>query len=131
MHENLEHTVVKHFTKKKGIQVFKQSLPTIVPNSKHLFRFHIKQYWQFQGVTTKWCQTLFQSSYQTLTCSESYYQIRANTFSEFISNITDTFRELLSNNMTHFSRHQTILTFDLFRAHVKQYSHFHRVITKQ
>ena len=34
-----------------------------------------------------------------------------HTFSEFISNITDTFRELLPNNITHFSRHQTILTF--------------------
>ena len=46
-----------------------------------------------------------------LTLSESYYQTRVNTFSEFISNITDTFRELLLNNTTHFSRHKAILTF--------------------
>ena len=75
-------------------------------------RFHIKQYWTFQGVTTKWYCTLFQSSYQwLLTLSESYHQIRVNTFSEFISNITDSFRELLPNNITHISRHQTIMTF--------------------
>ena len=34
-----------------------------------------------------------------------------HTFSEFISNNTHTFRELLPNNTTHFSGHQTILTF--------------------
>ena len=32
---------------------------------------------------------------------------------------TDIFKELLPNNT------------ELFRAHVKQYSHFHRIITKQ
>ena len=75
--------------------------------------------------------TLFQGSYQTiLTLSESSYQTRVNTFSEFISNITSTtpkqhytlfqtwsnpdiFRELLSNNTIHFSR-----------AYIKQYWHF-------
>ena len=31
--------------------------------------------------------------------------------SDLISNNTDTFMDLLSNNTTHFSRHQTILTF--------------------
>ena len=45
-----------------------------------------------------------------LTLSESYCQTRLNTFSEFISN-NDTFRELLLNSTTHFSRHQAILTF--------------------
>ena len=60
--------------------------------------------------TSNW--TTFQSSYQTiLTLSVSYYQTRVNTFSEFISNITGTLRELLANNTTHFSRHQAILTF--------------------
>ena len=39
------------------------------------------------------------------------YQIRVNTFSEFISSISDTFRDLLPNNTAHFSRHQSILTF--------------------
>ena len=53
-----------------------------------------------------------QISYQTkLTLSVSYYQTRVNTFSEFISNITGTLRELLPNNTTHFSRHLAILTF--------------------
>ena len=50
-------------------------------------------------------ETLFQSSYQIiLTLPETYYQ-RVNTFSEFISNINDTFWELLQNNTTHFSKH--------------------------
>ena len=53
-----------------------------------------------------------QISYQTkLTLSVSYYQTRVNTFSEFISNITGTLRELLPNNTTQFFRHQAILTF--------------------
>ena len=34
-----------------------------------------------------------------------------HTFIEFISNNTRTFRELLPSNTTHFSRHQTIMTF--------------------
>ena len=45
------------------------------------------------------------------TFSESYYQTRINTFSEFISDITDIFRKLLPNNTTRFSRHQTRPTF--------------------
>ena len=54
----------------------------------------------------------FQSSHQTiLTLSASYYQTKLNTFSEFISNITGTLKELLPNSTTHFSRHQAILTF--------------------
>ena len=40
----------------------------------------------------------------------SYCETKINTFLEFISNITYTFRELLPNN-TRFSRHQSILTF--------------------
>ena len=110
MHENLKHTVVKHLSKK--IKKYSCFQTVITYNSKHFFRFYIKQYWQFQGVTTKWYYKLFQSSYQTIfTLSESYYQKRVNTFSEFISNITDIFRELLPNNTTHFSKHQTIPTF--------------------
>ena len=34
-----------------------------------------------------------------------------NIFSDFISNNSDTFIELLPNNTTHFSRYQTMLTF--------------------
>ena len=46
-----------------------------------------------------------------------YYQTKENTFSEFMSNITSTLKELLPNNTTHFSRHQAI-------------QHFHRVPSK-
>ena len=65
-----------------------------------------------------------------------YYQTRVNTFLEFISNITDIFRELLPNNTTHFSRHQWILAFfrellannttkfSKFRINIKQCWHF-------
>ena len=71
-------------------------------------------------IFTSSSETLFQSSYQTVQFQRVIpnkskhifiYQTRVNTFSEFISNITETFRELLSTNTTHFSRHQTILTF--------------------
>ena len=51
-------------------------------------------------------------------------------FSEFKSNITDTFRELLPNNATHFSRYQSNTdifrklpannTIDFSRAYIKQ-----------
>ena len=50
---------------------------------------------------------------------ESCYQTRVNTFSEFISNITGTLRELLPNNTTHFSG-----------VYIKQYLHFQRVPSK-
>ena len=54
------------------------------------------QYWHFQGVTTKWY------------------------FSEFISNNTHTFRELLQNKSKY-----------TFRVHVKHYYHFQGVTPKQ
>ena len=119
--------------------------------------------------------TLCFSKHQTvLTFPESYWQTILYTFPELTSNNTDIFKELLANNTTHFSKvhinnnlksfHQTILTFsescwqtilqtfpdfislsnntdifgellpnntDLFRAHIKQYSHCHRVIIKK
>ena len=68
-------------------------------NTTNFFRFYIKQYWHFQRIPLK------------LNNSKNF-------FSEFISHNTDTFRELLPNNI------------DLFRPHIKQHSHFHRVITK-
>ena len=114
----------------------------LLPNkSKHIFRVHIKHYWHFEGFTPKQYYTLCQTS----------------------SN-TDVFRELRADNTTHFSRvyikqywhfqrvpsklnysknfFQSHFTqcwqkeflpnnIDLFRAHIKHYSHFHRVITKQ
>ena len=80
----------------------------------------------FQGVTTILCHTLFQSSYQKiLTLSQNYYQTGANKFSEFISNITETFKQLLPNNTKHFSKHQLKLTFAgsywQTRVYIKQY----------
>ena len=54
---------------------------------------------------------LFQNSNKKiLTLSESYYQTRVNTFSEFILSITGTLRKLLPDNITPFSRHQATLT---------------------
>ena len=44
-------------------------------------------------------------------------KLNYNKSSEFTSHITDTFREILPNNI------------DLLKTHIKQYSHFHRVIT--
>ena len=44
------------------------------------------------------------SYFQTITTNNSKH------VSDFVSNRTDTFIELLSSNTTHFSRHQTILT---------------------
>ena len=56
----------------KNILTFRRLLPKIT--WKIFFIFHIKQYWRFQEVTTKWYYTLFQSLYQTiLTLSESYH----------------------------------------------------------
>ena len=110
MHENIKHAVIKHLTKK--IKTYSDFQTVTTNNSKHFFKFHIIQYWQFQGATTKWYYTLFLSSNQIIhTISESYYHTRINTFQEFISNITDTFWEFLPNNNAHFSRYQTILTF--------------------
>ena len=108
MHKNLKHAVIKHLGKKK----YSQFSDSYYNNNKHFLRFHIKQYWPFQGGNTRLYYTLFEGSYQTiLRLSGSHCQIKVNTFSEFISNITDTFRELLQNITTLFSRHQTVLTF--------------------
>ena len=49
---------------------------------------NIKQYWHFQRVTGSQYYALFQTT-----------------------NNTDIFRELLTNNTTHFAKHQKILTF--------------------
>ena len=128
MHENLKHTVINHLTKKKKKYSHFQTVTT--NNSKHSFRFHIKQHWQSQGVTTNWYYTLFQSSYQIiLTLSWSYYQTR--------------FKHIFRVHIKHYWRFQTVTpkqyyilfqisnNIDLFRAHIKQHSHFHKVITKK
>ena len=118
-----------------NIDIFRELLSN---NTTHFSKAYIKQYWHFQ----------------------SYRQTILHTFPELTSNNTDIFRELLANNTTQFSRvytkqywhfervssklkksefvlHNTD-TFrellpndiDLFRTHIKQHSHFHRVITK-
>ena len=137
MHENLKHTLIKHLTKKIQKVSYFQSVTT--NNRKHFFRFHINQYWQFQGGTTKWYYNFFQSSYETrLTFSESYLQTRVNTLFRVhikhywyfqgvtskqyytlfqTSNNTDISRKLLVNNITNFSRFHII----------KQYWHFQRI----
>ena len=70
--------------------------------------------------------------------SESYYQTRANAFSEFTWNIADTFRELLQKNTTQFLQ-LTSNTTDILkkllvkntthcsRVYIKKYWHFQRV----
>ena len=79
IHENIKHALIKHLTKE--IKTYSHSQTVTTNNSKHFFRFHIIQYWQFQGTTTKWYYTLLLSSYQTIhTISESYYHTRRNTF---------------------------------------------------
>ena len=94
--------------KKKNIHTFRQVLPTI----KNFFKFQIKQYWQFQGVTTRSYYTLFHISYQTiLTISESYYRTRVNTFSELLSNIPDKLRELQKYTLLQRSKNT-----DIFRV---------------
>ena len=78
MHENWKHTVKKHLIKKIKYSYF-QTVTT--NNSKHFFRFHIKQYWHFHWVTPKQYYTFFQTS-----------------------NNTAIFKELLINNTTRLSR---------------------------
>ena len=108
-----------------------------------LFRFHFKQYWHFYWVTPKQNYTLFQTSNNTdifrellvnnttrfsIVYIKQYWHFQRvsskltivkNFFRVYISHNNHTFRALLSNNV------------GLFRTHIKQYSHFHRVITKQ
>ena len=79
MHENLKHAIKKHLAKK--IKKYSHFQTITTNNSKHFFRFHIRQYWHFHWVTSKQYYTLFQTS-----------------------NNTDIFRELLVNNTTRFSR---------------------------
>ena len=87
-------------------------------------RFHIiiKQYLHFQSINSKQYYIIFQSLQQairTLSENPSPIKLQYKLFSEFISLNTDTFRELLTNDI------------DLFRAHIKQHSHFQSVINKQ
>ena len=141
MHENLKHTVKRHLAKK--IKKYSHFQTITISNSKHFFRFYFKQHWHFSWVTPKQNYTLFQTSNNTnifrellvniTTCFSIIYikqywhfqrvpsklTIVKNFFRVYISHNNDTFRELLPNNI------------GLFRTHIKQYSHFHRVITKQ
>ena len=56
--------------------------------SKNVFKVHIKHYWHSLGVSTK--NTTYFSGHQT---------ILLHTFQEFASSNTDTFREVLPNNI--------------------------------
>ena len=122
MHENLKYAIKKNLAKKIKKYSHFQTIST--NNSKHFFRFHIKQYWNFHWVTPKQCYTLFQTS-----------------------NNTDIFRELLVNNTTHFSRvyikqywhFQRVPSKSNYRKiffqstyhTIMTFSHFQRVTTKQ
>ena len=90
MHENLKHTVIKHLAKNK--KVF-----TLSDNYYHQyqtrFRFHIKQYWHFHGVTPKQYYILFQTSNNT----DIFRELLVNNTTEFISSNTGIFREFLPN----------------------------------
>ena len=94
-------------------------------NTAHISRANIKQYWNFQRVTGKQYYKLFQSLYQTIQYWHfqrvpSKLNFSNKIFFQSSCHLTVTiFRELLLNNI------------DLFRAPMKKYSHFHRVITKQ
>ena len=88
-----------HFSRHQAILTFSENYWQTILHTFPEF-ISINHYWHFQRVPS------------ILSYSKSF-------FSEFISHNTNTFRELLPNNI------------DLFRAHIKQYSHFHRVITKQ
>ena len=67
-------------------------------------------YW-YQSTSRRFINTHMSIHSHKGSLTIGYYQIRVNTFSEFISNITGTSRELLPNNATHFSRHQSVLIF--------------------
>ena len=78
--------------------------------TKHLAK-NIKKYSHFQIITTN----------------------NRKHVSDFIWGNTDTFMELLLNNTTHFSSHQTILTVtgkQYCRVYIKQYWYFQRVPSK-
>ena len=141
MHENLKHTVKRHLVKK--IKKYSHFQTITTNNSKHFSRFHFKQYWHFYWVTPKQNYTLFQTSSNTdifrellvnnttrfsIVYIKQYWHFQRvsskltivkNFFRVYISHNNHTFRAVLSNNV------------GLFRTHIKQYSHFHRVIIKQ
>ena len=100
--------------KSNNIDIFRMLLANNIP---HFSSVHIKQHWYFQRVTGKQCTRFQKLDQTTLTFSESYWQTKLQTFSDFISlsNNTDIFREVLTNNTTNFSRFYII---------IKQYWHF-------
>ena len=78
--------------------------------TKHLAK-KIKKYSHFQIITTN----------------------NRKHVSDFISDNTYSFMELLLNNATHFSGHQTILTVtgkQYYKVYIKQYWHFQSVPSK-
>ena len=87
----------------------------LLPNkSKHIFRFHIKHYSHFEGVTPKQYYTLFQSFHQTmLAFSESYWHTIPHFSRVYIKQYWhfQRVRSKLSYSKTFFqSSYHTILT---------------------
>ena len=122
----------------------------MLPNNI-FFSIHIKQFWHFQRVTTKWYYIYFLEfmlmntdilwryywAIYIFLGFKQYYTL----FSGFILKNSDTFTEILPYNSTHFfhSSFQTIhfqrdttKHYILFvRVRIKPYRHFQRVTTKQ
>ena len=71
-----------------------------IPPHKTLFvRVHIKQYWHFRRVTTKQYYLHSPEFISHNTLSGSNYEIILHIFSEFMSNNTETFREILPHKI--------------------------------
>ena len=107
-------------------QTFSDTFRDLLPNNMTLFQRSSSTDIFRKLLANNTYHTLFQSLYQTiLAFSESYFHIiiQQKHFSGFVLHNIDTFRELLPNNID--------LECIPYRAHTKQYSHFHRVITKQ
>ena len=91
MHENLKHTVTKHLAK-KILKVFTLS-DNYYQQWQTCFRFYIKQYWHFYGVTAKQYCTLFQTSNNT----DTFRELLVHNTKEVISSNIDIFREFFPN----------------------------------
>ena len=137
MYENPKHTVIKHLTKK--IKTYSHFQTVTINNSKHFFRFHIKQYDNFRDLLPNDRISFISSSTRTVkellpNKSKHIFSFHIKHYWHFqgvapkqyythfqTSNNTDIFRELLANN-TNFSR---------FHIIIKQYWYFQRVTVKQ
>ena len=96
-----------------NMNIFRELLSN---NTTHFSRAYIKQYWHFLRMflanNTTHFSRVYTKQYWHSHRVPSKLNYSKKFFSEFISNNTDTFRELLPNNI------------DIVRAHIKQYSLF-------